>query len=108
MSLDTAEVVVKRAYEYAEGVCNFIFQGGEPTLAGLEYFEYFVDLCKKYNTKNVKTTFSIQTNGYNVNIFLCVWADADVCVSPLKTACPRLTDSAEAILSFSRMLMNAW
>lgn len=73
MSRGTSEAVVKRAYEYAEGVCNFIFQGGEPTLAGLEYFEYFVALCKKYNAKNVKTTFSIQTNGYNVSEEMAVF-----------------------------------
>ena len=73
MSADTAQIIIKRAYEYAEGVCNFIFQGGEPALAGLEYYKSFVSLCRKYNTKNVKTTFSIQTNGYDVSEDMAVF-----------------------------------
>jgi len=58
--------LVKRAYEYAEGSCSFVFQGGEPTLAGIKYFESFVSLCREFNTKNVKTSFSLQTNGYDI------------------------------------------
>lgn len=41
---------------------NFGFQGGEPTIAGLSYFENFVDLVHKKNSK-VNITYSIQTNG---------------------------------------------
>ena len=73
MSRETCEILVKRAYDYAEGVCNFIFQGGEPTLAGLDYFKSFVALCGKYNTKNVKTFFSVQTNGYDISEEMAVF-----------------------------------
>ncbi len=67
MTPETAEKLVMRAYEYADGACAFVFQGGEPTLAGLEYFQSFVKLCRKYNTKKIATSFSIQTNGYNIS-----------------------------------------
>ena len=38
MSLETLETVVRRALAYAEGQANFIFQGGEPTLIGLDFY----------------------------------------------------------------------
>ena len=36
MSLSDAEEIIKSAAEYASGSCTFLFQGGEPTLAGLD------------------------------------------------------------------------
>ena len=41
----------------------FAFQGGEPTLAGLEYFTDFVDTVNKLNIKNSPVFYSMQTNG---------------------------------------------
>ncbi len=63
MSRDMLEILVKKALEYAEGSCTFAFQGGEPTLAGLDFYKELVELQKKYNSKNVKINNSIQTNG---------------------------------------------
>lgn len=57
------EKLVKNALEYADQICTFAFQGGEPTLAGLSFYRLFVELVKKYNTKNVKVNYAIQTNG---------------------------------------------
>ena len=42
MSLSTMRNLVDRALDYAEYACSFTFQGGEPTLAGLDYFREFV------------------------------------------------------------------
>lgn len=67
MSAECAEQLIKRAYEYADTMCSFVFQGGEPTLAGTEYFKNFVKLCRQYNAKNIPTSFSIQTNGYAIS-----------------------------------------
>lgn len=64
MSENIAEILIKKALEYADGNnVVFAFQGGEPTLAGLDYFRYFVDTVKRYNTKNSAVFYGMQTNG---------------------------------------------
>ncbi len=60
---DTTETLVKKALGHAGGSCSFMFQGGEPTLAGLDYFRNFVALEKKYSRAGLKIYNSIQTNG---------------------------------------------
>jgi len=52
-------------------VVNFAWQGGEPTLLGVEYFRRVVELEKKYaNGKQISNAF--QTNGVLLND---AWAD---------------------------------
>lgn len=64
MTADTAELLVKKALQFADGnFAAFAFQGGEPTLAGLDFFRLFVEYVNKYNVKNSKVFYSIQTNG---------------------------------------------
>ncbi|MBE6773641.1 MAG: SPASM domain-containing protein [Ruminococcaceae bacterium] len=64
MELSTAENLIKSALSFASG-CSvaFAFQGGEPLIAGKEYFENFVSLVNRYNTKGSEIYYSIQTNG---------------------------------------------
>lgn len=45
---------------------SITFQGGEPTLIGLNFYKHFVSLVERKNKKNIRVTFSIQTNGYNL------------------------------------------
>lgn len=63
MTLEDLETLVKKAFDYAEGVCTFAFQGGEPTIAGLDFFKQLMVLEKKYNVKNIQVNNSLQTNG---------------------------------------------
>ena len=49
MSEAVQRELVKGALEYADGLCIFTFQGGEPTLAGLDYFKRLIELQKQYN-----------------------------------------------------------
>lgn len=49
--------------EYSDDICTFAFQGGEPTLAGLEFYKKLIEFVTKYNNKNVKINYAIQTNG---------------------------------------------
>lgn len=67
MSIDTLETVVSRAFEYASGFAGFAFQGGEPTLAGIDFYKDLIELQKKYNKNKIKVHNSIQTNGYQIN-----------------------------------------
>lgn len=63
MSEETLENVVKKTMAEAEYSAHFGFQGGEPTLAGLPFFRKLHELTDRYNTKGLKVTYSIQTNG---------------------------------------------
>ena len=60
---EVLESMVKRVLNEADGHCSFAFQGGEPTLAGLEFFERLMELQRKHNYKNLKIYNSLQTNG---------------------------------------------
>lgn len=64
MELTTAENLIKSAMSFADG-CSvaFAFQGGEPLIAGMDYFKGFIDLVKKYNVSGSEIFYSIQTNG---------------------------------------------
>lgn len=64
MSVETLEILVKKALEYADGSCAFAFQGGEPTLVGLEFYQELIRLQERYNTKKISIENAIQTNGY--------------------------------------------
>lgn len=59
----TLEQVIQKAIAYAEAECTIAFQGGEPTLIGLDFYKKVVALQKKYNTKRIVIRNSIQTNG---------------------------------------------
>lgn len=67
MNEKTLENMVKKVFNETEFLVNFAFQGGEPTLAGIDYFKKFHKLVEKYNTNNIKVSFSLQTNGTLIN-----------------------------------------
>ena len=72
MSTETLEKVVQRAFEIAEGQCIFAFQGGEPTLVKLPFYEKLIELVDYYNKNHIKVNYALQTNGYKLNE---EWAD---------------------------------
>jgi uncharacterized protein len=63
MKEDTLETVIRKALAYARGGCTFGFQGGEPTLRGLEFYKKVVVLQKQYNKNNLQIGNALQTNG---------------------------------------------
>lgn len=67
ISSQTTENLIKKALEFATIQCSFMFQGGEPTLIGIEYFKNFVKLVEQMNTKKLNIIYSIQTNGYTID-----------------------------------------
>ena len=54
MSEATLETLVKKVLEESEESCTFVFQGGEPTLAGLDFFRSLTALQQRYR-KNTST-----------------------------------------------------
>lgn len=63
MDYDTLETLVKKTLEFADHNCTIAFQGGEPTLAGLDFYKKLIEFEKKYNIKNISINNAIQTNG---------------------------------------------
>ena len=63
MSEETLEALVKNAMDYGQGLVSFAFQGGEPMLAGPDFFRLAVSLQKKYAKKGLVIENTIQTNG---------------------------------------------
>ena len=68
MSADTMHAIVDRAMEYGDGDCTFAFQGGEPTLIGLDFFRDLSAYVKAHpNPKGIRIHYSIQTNGLELD-----------------------------------------
>ena len=69
MSEATAQALIRAAFAAVEpgGFVQFTFQGGEPTLAGLEFFQRFMELEAQYRTRDIRVGHAIQTNGLHIN-----------------------------------------
>ncbi len=68
MSRETLEIIVKKAIEKeslanANRECVFAFQGGEPLLAGKDFYRWLISYVQAYNDKRVRVSYAIQTNG---------------------------------------------
>jgi len=66
MSAETAHILIDRAFEAADNIC-FAFQGGEPTLHGIDFFRDFTDYVKSKKPPNKTVTYALQTNGLLIN-----------------------------------------
>lgn len=67
MSVETARLIIDNVFS-TEGLesVHFGFQGGEPTLSGIDFFEQFFDYVKQ-KQNNVNVSLSLQTNGILIN-----------------------------------------
>ena len=63
MSEKTAESLIQKALDGTHSACTFAFQGGEPTLRGLDFFRFFCDTVRSCNTHKIPVQFALQTNG---------------------------------------------
>jgi len=63
MALETLERLVDSYLFYSFPRSSFIFQGGEPTLAGLAFFEKLVEYQKQYGRNGQSVSNAMQTNG---------------------------------------------
>ena len=106
LSIESIEKVIQAGMEYAEHICSFAFQGGEPTLAGLDFYRQVVVLQKQYAKPGVEIRNAIQTNGYTIDeewaaffqiIFWldCRWTDRQSCITATAQMCRERIRSIE-------------
>ncbi len=69
MGEETVRVLLENAMSYIgeRGSLTILFQGGEPTLAGAGYFQYFTELAGKLLPRGASIQYAIQTNGYHIS-----------------------------------------
>lgn len=69
MNEDISKLLIRSAFDAVgeNGQISFAFQGGEPTLAGMDYFRHFVHMVSKMNHKRIPIHYALQTNGLDLN-----------------------------------------
>lgn len=71
MTADTLESLVDGFLFYSFPHSGFAFQGGEPTLAGLKFYEALVGFQQRYGRNGQTVGNSLQTNGVLLNQDWC-------------------------------------
>lgn len=72
MSLDLLERVIREAISASPGdVVSFVWHGGEPALAGMEFYKKVVEYERKYLPKGWSAWNNLQTNGLLLNPKFC-------------------------------------
>ncbi|MCL6544405.1 MAG: anaerobic sulfatase maturase [Bryobacteraceae bacterium] len=71
MDLETLERLVDTWLFYSYPTSSFAFQGGEPTLAGLRFFEKLIEFQQRYGRDGQSVSNSLQTNGILINEDWC-------------------------------------
>lgn len=67
MSEEVLGQITEKTLAFADGFAEFSFQGGEPTLRGLDFFRRAMELQRRYNRKNVAISNCLQTNGVELD-----------------------------------------
>ncbi|MEG2001769.1 MAG: anaerobic sulfatase maturase [Clostridia bacterium] len=72
MSEGTVNAIIEKSLEYVDGGgVNYSFQGGEPTVAGLDFFKKFVEIVNAKNLNKTAVTYALQTNGTLLDDAFC-------------------------------------
>lgn len=67
MSLEVVEEAITKFVEEAEEQVSFFFQGGEPLLAGISFFEEVISIQRRVNRRGIRINNAVQTNGLLIN-----------------------------------------
>lgn len=78
MAEKDGQILIDRAFEAVEdkGHIAFNFQGGEPSLIGLDFYRNFVAYAKNKN-RNISLSFTLQTNGLLIDEKWCEFLKAN-------------------------------
>lgn len=71
MTEETLKNVIRRTLLRAEGSISYAFQGGEPSLRGLDFFQKVMEYQRLYNRNGVRVSNAFQTNGYALDEDWC-------------------------------------
>ncbi|MGH0052110.1 MAG: radical SAM protein, partial [Sphaerochaetaceae bacterium] len=66
MSEEIARNIITKSLDSAKH-CSFVFQGGEPSLAGRAFFERFVAIVSEYKKPDTTVSYAFQTNGMYID-----------------------------------------
>ncbi len=67
MSEETLHNLLTQVFTTVQNKLTIAFQGGEPTLIGLDFYKNLVSLVNTLNIHNLEIHYAIQTNGYIIN-----------------------------------------
>lgn len=71
MSEQTLKNIIRKTMLRAKGMISYAYQGGEPTLRGLDFFKKAVAYQKQYNKNQIQVHNALQTNGYVIDEEWC-------------------------------------
>lgn len=71
MSEETLKNVIRRTMSRADGQITYAFQGGEPTLRGIGFFQKVIDYERQYNHRGLMVNNALQTNGLELDEEWC-------------------------------------
>lgn len=71
MTESTLKNVIRKTMLSADTAIHYMFQGGEPTLAGLPFFQKVLEYQRQYNKKGIPVYNAIQTNGLLIDENWC-------------------------------------
>jgi len=74
MSTQTMHAIIDKIMDFADGPCTLAFQGGEPTLAGLDFYrDLSAYIAQHPNPKGISFQYALQTNGYALDREWAAW-----------------------------------
>ena len=71
MQNETVFSLISSVFAHKPRYVSFVFQGGEPLLAGIGFYETFIDTVDQFNTCNAHVQYSLQTNGALIDEKFC-------------------------------------
>ncbi len=66
MTSDIVDAIISKSLDESHH-CSFMFQGGEPSLAGRIFYEDFVERVNALNKDNATINYAFQTNGVDID-----------------------------------------
>lgn len=73
MSAETTTQLIRKVFDFCKegSSIHFMFQGGEPLIAGIEYFRNFIQTTLEHKDPATKISYALQTNGTLINEEFC-------------------------------------